>query len=631
MPKHSVLILLLIAGVGTSAARAANPYPADAMTPHYKSAASYIMSQVDFTRGYCVVYGAGRGRLAYELAQKSNLRFIGAEVSSSEVEAGREALTTSGHYGARIMLHKNPSLSQLKYSDYAGVLVVSDSIIEDGRCVGSASEMFRMARPAGGVMIIGQPHGCPNVLSATELSAWLNSGGLGGLYKITDDANGVWAKITRAKLTGAGEWTHMWADIGNTACSQDERITDTKRVLWFGRPGPRVLVDRHLMPVAPMLKGGRMIVPGDNRLICVDAYNGCHYWQTLLPDSSRIALVHDTGWACLDAEFAYAASGKSCTKLDIATGEVVDIFPTPTSMDWGYIAVDGDDLLGSEQIINASQIGPRNTPVLAYRSFRPVVTSKKLFCLNRKTGKLKWTYNNSTVIPNPAICADSTAMYFLESNDATASADTDGNVKINQICSSGSTSLVKILRSDGSVAWRKPYDWPFEHVIYLSVSKGVVLISGSYDGSTHFQYDFFAYDASNGEMLWTKTNNSKIKINPNAEHGEQTKHPMIIGSTVYHKHGSYDLKTGNPAGFAFKTSNCADNSSSTTHIFSRNRGCASIYPLSSNGESSVLDADVRPGCYISIIPAGGMILLPAFSSGCTCDYTLQTSFCWQPQ
>ncbi|RLD75046.1 MAG: hypothetical protein DRJ10_15985, partial [Bacteroidetes bacterium] len=34
----------------------------------------------------------------------------------------------------------------------------------------------------------------------------------------------------------------------------------------------------------------------------------------------------------------------------------------------------------------------------------------------------------------------------------------------------------------------------------------------------------------------------------------------------------------------------------------------------------------RPGCWINIIPAGNIVSIPEASSGCTCDYPIQTSF-----
>ena len=34
---------------------------------------------------------------------------------------------------------------------------------------------------------------------------------------------------------------------------------------------------------------------------------------------------------------------------------------------------------------------------------------------------------------------------------------------------------------------------------------------------------------------------------------------------------------------------------------------------------------IRPGCWINVIPANGLVLFPEASAGCTCKYPLQTS------
>jgi hypothetical protein len=100
---------------------------------------------------------------------------------------------------------------------------------------------------------------------------------------------------------------------------------------------------------------------------------------------------------------------------------------------------------------------------------------------------------------------------------------------------------------------------------------------------------------------------------------------------VYFKYGSFNLTTGDSLRFTFNSSNCTDFAASATHFFGRDRGCASIYSIAGKGRSKQLSPVMRPGCYINIIPAGGLILLPAFSSGCTCDYPIQTTVAWQPK
>lgn len=38
----------------------------------------------------------------------------------------------------------------------------------------------------------------------------------------------------------------------------------------------------------------------------------------------------------------------------------------------------------------------------------------------------------------------------------------------------------------------------------------------------------------------------------------------------------------------------------------------------------------RSGCWINMIPAGGLLLVPEASSGCTCNFAVQTSLAFLP-
>ncbi len=51
-----------------------------------------------------------------------------------------------------------------------------------------------------------------------------------------------------------------------------------------------------------------------------------------------------------------------------------------------------------------------------------------------------------------------------------------------------------------------------------------------------------------------------------------------------------------------------------------------MYILDKAGKSNPLNKVSRPGCWINIIPAGGLVLVPEASSGCSCNHPIQTSF-----
>jgi outer membrane protein assembly factor BamB len=596
----------------------------------YKRAAEFILAESGMNHtGNCIVFGAGEGRLAHELAKKSQLRIVGIEEDKDKVAKGRRALHAAGVYGDRVTLHQG-SLSTLPYEDYAAALVVSDSIIASGACTGSAAEMFRMVRPDGGVAFIGQPSGCPTKLRRTHLEQWLKAGGL--KYTITSTPKGLWARLDRGPLPGAGEWTHMWADVANTACSGDTRMSPEFRVLWYGEPGPRVLVERHARAMAPLYKHGRLIIPGAHRVICLDAYNGARLWGLEIEDSSRVAIDQDCGWIVLGDEYVYIAARNECMKVDVRTGKVAATFRPPTKqMDWGYLAIDGGQLLGSEQVRDASVI--RGTGGNHWRTGhgdnKDIVTSRALFSLDPGKGALRWRYAGGGVILNPTICMDDEAVYFFESRNAKSVSDSDGRIGLADLTSGASEFIVKLDRGTGKPVWRHQRDGAFRHGIYLAYADGVLLASGCRtDGK--YVYDFHAFSAKDCTPLWDVKGISSGKVNDS--HGYQDKHPKIIGKRVVHRYGAFDLHTGKKIANGYKSSNCSDASASTTYLFTRNGGRACIQPVPgvASGRSRSLDGEIRPGCYINIIPAGGLIMLPAASCGCTCDYPVQMSLAWLP-
>jgi len=598
---------------------------------------------VSESQGYCIVFGAGQGRLAYELSIRSQLALVGTEEDTNNVNSGRSILHGADLYGDRIVLHQG-SLTNLSYSDYAGLLVVSDSVITNGVCYGSAAEMFRMVRPDGSVALIGQPTNCPNSLSRSDLTNWLEAASLS--YTLTEDDNGLWARIDRGPVPGAGEWTHMWADSGNTGCSGDSLDASSRTVLWFGEPGPRAMVDRHAKAMPPMYKGGRLFVPGENRVICLDAYNGARLWDLEVEDSARLAMLRDAGWIAVADDYLYVAAQTNCFKVDVDTGEIAGTYQPPSDgRDWGYVAVVSNRLFGSEQITDASYIAPLGLGATSIcRGFgRSIITSRSLFCRDRNTGALNWTYDedeglgsNEFVIANSSICVGD-GVYFFESYAAAALASADGRVSPGDFTQGTNEYLVKLDKETGALQWRLQNEMPFVPAFYLSYAKpagypdGVLLASGSYRGDTnHVWYNLQAYHASDGSAAWsTNISTGSAEVN----HGEGDKHPMIVGDTIHLRLGSYNLATGAPGGFTFRVSACSDCSASMNHIFARGSSSSALIHNIGAGYSpgQNLTSAQRPGCYINVIPVGGVMIMPPLNAGCTCGYTLQTTMTWIPE
>lgn len=330
---------------------APQPYPEDELTSLYAAAAESIVKATGVTKGYCLVLGCGTGRLALQLARRTDLRIIGIDPDEQKVEVARTKLHAAGLYGSRVSVDQG-SLSKLPYSDYFANLIVSDKMLVSGKPQGSSAEMFRALRPGGGVAYFGQPAGA-SVAGAVDLAAlreWLKDSGAPDPQ--VSQSGGLWAKIVRAPLKGAGKWTHLYGDAGNTACSGDQLVKCPLGVLWFGEPGPEKMVDRHARAVGPLSLNGRLFVQGENLVMAYDAYNGFPLWERKIPGAVRVRVDADGGNLAASDNGVFVAAGDRCYHLDPATGETLRTYGLPPASGeaprrWGYVACEGKTLFGS--------------------------------------------------------------------------------------------------------------------------------------------------------------------------------------------------------------------------------------------------------------------------------------------
>lgn len=301
-------------------------------------AAADILRRTGVNKGYCLVYGNGTGRLAYELARNSDLTIIGFEPDPQSADAARDLLETAGLYGKRITIDQGDP-AQLPYADYFADLVVSETMMATGQPFGTPEEMRRVTKPCGGVICLPLDESQRAWLPAKEEFSSREDGGR-------------WHMLARGPLPEAGAWTHQYADPGNTACSDDERVRGDLSVLWYGEPGPSEMVERHARAAAPLAMDGRLFVQGEEKLMAYDAYNGMLIWKREVPGAVRVRVDSDMSNLALARSGLFVAAGNQCLRLDPATGETIHTYPLPDSADgkprrWGYLAVSGGLLFGT--------------------------------------------------------------------------------------------------------------------------------------------------------------------------------------------------------------------------------------------------------------------------------------------
>ena len=605
-----------------------NPYPQDELTELYAAAAEYIVKQAGHSDGYCLVLDSSKGQLAYELARRTNLKIIGVEKDAKKVAAAREAIDKAGLYG-RVVIHQG-SVLELPFTSYFANLIVCDEALLTGKAVSSAEDVFRLLRPYGGVIALGRPAEKSN---KKKLKKWGRT--IPG-WNVEQAGKIVWGTARRAKPKGAGEWTHTYAEPGNTACSRDELIKGKMALQWFGRPGPEQMIDRHHRNVPPLFKDGRLFVPGDCIVFAVDAYNGTALWDVSIPNSRRLGVFLDCGSMAVDEQFLYVAAEDKCYGFDVRTGRRSITHTMPQLIEgerrhWGYIAYDGDVLFASARRKDASytETSYAADDALWHRNMK-IVVSDYLFAMHKNSGRLLWKYKDGLVL-NTTITVGGGRIYFVETNSPKALAEAAGRMPVKTLFDGGEQYLVALDSKTGRVVYRKKIDVVnFEEPVYLNYADNIILLSGSRLIDNSVRYCYYAFDASSGQIRWDLCHDTGLA--KDGGHGEYNRHPTIIDDTVYAWPYAYILKNGEKIEewrFDRRGHGCGGVSASAQCMFWRGAN-PWMYDLGPDGGPSRLTSVARPGCWINIIPAGGLVLVPESSSGCTCGFAIQTSMAFIP-
>ncbi len=608
-----------------------NPFPEKELTERYVSVVNDILDGNRDRRGYCVVIGTGQGRLSYELGKRSDYHVIGVETEAESVANARRTLKQAGIYGPRVTIHLVESYDLLPFPDCFANLIIFDEFQSDRLSSELLLELKRVLRPHGGSVWFAHWKG--SSFAHTDEEAAEKNGFSWEKFKGT---YGTWLRLVRGSLPGAGRWTHQYGGPDNSANSLETlggaTHTDQLAVQWLGRPGPRAMVDRNPRKPSPLSVNGLLFTQGLRRIIAQDAYNGAILWSLEIPHLARFNMPRDCSNWCLDDESLYVAIQDLCWRIDAESGSVREVFDVSKvtvkskgDYDWGYIARSQSYLYGSAVKAGSS-----------YRNFRgkadagwydattgPVtykVCSDIVFALDPETGSRIWDYSNGTVI-NPTITIADGSVFFVECRSPSVKNAGTGRIAMPALWEN--QFLVALDQNTGEMIWERPIDTADGIVVfYLLHSSGTLLIA-----SSNTKYHLYGYRAADGERKW-EVEHGWIK----GDHGQHMQHPAVVGEAVYLRPCGYRVDDG-----TLLTKNmppyeggCATFAGTQDALVYRGKeGAISIWDVSKETVSHWYS--IRPGCWLSTIAAGGMILSPEGGGGCSCGGWLETSIGFSPR
>ncbi len=624
---------------------AVSPYPEDEHTPIYEAAAEAIVMESGVTQGYCLVLGAERGRLALELARRTDLHVIGVEPDPSKVHVARSALDAAGMYGERVVVDQGDP-SAPSYSNYFANLIVSDSLLLTGEIPGDPGQLARHVKPCGGTVCLGMPGnaaGQKNELSAEKLARWFDALELGKCQ--ISKTNGLWTTLKRGSLPGAGKWTHQYADPGNTACSDEQLLGGPLGLLWFGEPGTAPMVNRHDAAAAPLAISGRIFVQGENVVMAYDSYNGALLWKRDIPGAMRTRLKRsECGNLAASEDSFFVAVGDKCLQLDAATGRTratwrMPSAPRDSSSRWGYVAFVDGILYGSS---------------MRYRG-----VSDTVFAIDAEKGETLWEHEGNNIV-NLTIAIGGGWLFFVDSSLTPQQRERmlredkspllilkgDGAKKAEDAAKALDVRMsVALDARTGGKLWQKPVDVTDCSKIGIGggeltamYGNGVVVLCGA-NANGHYWRQFLSGEfserrlvvlsARTGERLWAKDANYRHR-------------PVVVGDIVVAEPWAFELKTGEqrmrhhplsgadtPWQFLRPGHHCGAISACPQMLLMRS-GFTAYYDL--HDDSGIRHfAGHRPGCWINAIPADGLVLAPEASAGCICLFPIVCSLALEPR
>lgn len=598
----------------------------------FADAAEQILSQCPTRSGICLVLGVGEGRLAYELVKATKMRIIGVDTNEDNVAQARRRFKEMGIYGSRVAVRHVDSLDDLPFtSDFAN-LVVSEQMMVTGQSAGAATEVTRVLRPDGGVAVLGQPAGFKTELSRATLDEWLAAASIE--HRLTAGDGGLWARIERPALAGAGVWSHQYGKADNSAYGNENlrgaSATADFQVQWIGRPGPRFQPDRNGRKPSPLAVGGRMFVQGLHRIAALDVYNGSVLWAREIPPLARFNMPRDCGNWCADEEHLFVAIDDECWRFDAETGNLSKRFPVPAgpnhawSYDWSYIARAGDKLIGSavkEGTAFTNFWGGTGWYDATGGEATAKVCSECLFAVDPTTGQTVWDYADGVII-NSTITAAGSTVYFVESRNSAVKASGTRQVLLPELWDD--QFLVAVDVNSGSKLWERPLKTvPGTVVFFMAHGDDTLVIVSSADK----KYHVYAYEAADGSALW----NTSIDW-PGDNHGAHMSRPAIVNGKVFVRPQAFDLATGEVLDAVMPGGGCGTYACTDAALFFRSTfptgRLATVWDQATSKGTAW--PRLRPDCWLSTIPACGMLLSPEGGGGCSCGSWMETSIGFVP-
>lgn len=630
-----------------------SPYPEDEHTKQCKEIAQELLKDTKVRKGFVLVLGTERGQLPYEIAMQSDYKVYCIEPDQEKVDQARDLLTRSGMYGHRVIIHQG-DFADIPYSNYFANLIISEAQLLGEYVPVSAELIGRHLKPIGGNMVVRMN----DQISEEGLADWWQETGFLNVSELKTE--GDYHILTRGALPGAGSWSHLYGDAGNTASSEDEIVQDGLGVLWYGDPGPGKIVNRHEAAVGPLAVNGKLYVQGVDSVMAYDAYNGIQLWEQKNEGALRTGVFNNfhAGNLVASDNSLFVLIHDECIRYDSDTGEILNRYQIPKEIndkkyEWAYIAHHEGRLIGTTTVRKALE------EKMKHRGKEVSESTDGIFSIDVETGKVLWVYQGKS-ISHQTIALGPDRVFFIDSSitseqradllredksdlkDLTPEEAKAAEEKMKKL---DVRLAVAIDMTSGEVLWKKAVDvtdcsdvGTGGGKLSLIYKDGALVLCGA-NANGHYWKQFIAGEFSkrrlvvlssaDGYKLWSKDANYRHR-------------PIVIGDKIIAEPWAYDLVSGEqitrkhpltgedvPWSLVRPGHHCGMITGSPNMLFFRS-GYSGYYDLKADSGTQHF-AGHRMGCWINAIPANGLVTIPESSAGCVCLFSIASTVTMEPK
>ena len=565
-----------------------------------------ILKHLNTTEGHALLLGADDDSLT-ALLHHTKFQIVVVDTDSKKVDAMRRLHDAAGLYGQRITILHRDNPAEYPAPPYFANLVLVDGKLSS-KTNSTLQSIYNSVRPYGGILCLDNKA----AQLQKEAEALPNA-------RILEKKKDRLIVKKEGALPGTSDWSHQYADAGQSVVSRDNMVKPPLGLLWFGGPSNAKILPRHGHGPSPQVAGGRLFIEGADIIRAVDVYTGRLLWERELKDVGKYYNItaHFAGAGEIGSNYVsmpdavYVVYGTRILELDVNTGQTKKEFSLPNDPNFGWLSVHDDYLVTTIAPI-AVKLTNKGKDAEVIES-RFASGSRQLAVFNRQTGKLLWTRDARFNFRHNNIALGANSVFVIDSlTESRRKALDRRGIKLK-----GKPALHVLNIKDGNVRWETDQE-VFGTFLNYSAEHDLLLQAGSAfrdRAKDDIGKGMIAYQGRSGKVIWANRDLSYSG-------------PCLLmkDRIITNGNGGFalNIKTGKPTGWKYTRNYGCNTAIGSEHLLTFRSGAAGFYDLKNDGGTGNWGG-FRSSCTANLIPANGVLNAPDYTRTCSCAYQVQTS------